>query len=451
MPAVACVAAHAPSVARAASSDTSGAATNVPAQRPNAPAGLTGRALVMVSPRTAVEAMRAVSEARIARDLASLASFRTRHTLSDTTSATEGIGAARRWIYRTLQEASRESGGRLRVAYQPFDVDVPQAHRARLVNVVATLPGTDPHTARVYVIGAHYDSRGTAVTDSTGDAPGADDDGSGTALVLELTRVLSRLRLPATVVFAAFAGEEQGLLGSTYYAQSARQAGLHIDGMWANDIVGAVRGQRGAVDSTHVRLFSPDPPTSPSRELARYTARAASGLVPGCGVRLVARPDRIGRGSDHLSFIAEGWPAARFCEPIEDYRHQHQTPRVENGERYGDLLEFVSPRFVAQVARVNAAAVIDLASAPAPVDSAVVTGAVEPDVHLRWWATADVARQGFKVLRRATTASVWQEEFWVGERSEITLPGVVVDDNEFAVVAVGYEAESRAVAARLVR
>ncbi len=421
------------------------------------PPNLRGRPLTMISPAIAVQACKAVDSTQMLADIAALAACGTRHTLSDTTSSTRGIGAARRYIYRRMQDAARTSGGRMTVAYQPFDVDVPLRKgsavrpHARLVNVVATLRGSDPSCKRVYVIGGHYDSRGTDLADSTGAAPGADDDASGVSVVLEACRRLATVRVPATIVCVAFAGEEQGLLGSDHFAKEAARQGWKIDGMWANDIVGATHSPRGVADSTHIRLFSAEPATSPSRELARYTLRASAGLAKEVGIRLVARPDRAGRGSDHLSFNAQGYAAVRFCEAIEDYRHQHQTPRVENGDRYGDELEYINPGYLAAVARMNIGTVVDLASAAAPVDSCVVRGIVEPDVHVTWWAPPDPTRQGFKVLRRSTTASTWQEEFWVGERMEITIPGVTVDDNDWGVVAVGKDSESHAVPCRLVR
>ncbi len=422
------------------------------AEAAGAPQGLTERAIVTVSPAQVVSAVKAIDDARIARDVATLVSFGTRHTLSDTLSTTRGIGAARRWIHAQFEDAAAASGGRLQVRYHTCDVPVPRLGRpsVRVVNVIATLPGDDP-AAHTYVIGAHYDSRGTALADSTGAAPGADDDASGVAVMLEAARVLSTKRFPATIVFAAFAGEEQGLLGSDCLAREMQAAGVRIGGMLANDIVGGIRGQGGTVDSTRLRVFSPDPHDSPSRELARYIARVAAGFAPGLAPRLIARADRIGRGSDHLSFTTRGWAAVRFCEPVEDYRHQHQTPRTENGVTYGDLAEHVSPRFVAQVARVNVGTIGDLASAPVPPDSAQASGTASPDVHVRWWAPNDPRRQGFKVMRRSTTSAVWQAEWWVGERTEITLPNVVIDDNEFAVVAVGRDAESVAVPVRLVR
>ncbi len=438
-----------------AASGGSARAADAPAV-PGVPPNLKGRPLSMISPAIAVQACKAVDKEQMLADVSALVACGTRHTLSDTTSSTRGIGAARRYIYRRMQDAARTSGGRMTVAYQPFDVGVPTVkggpvRPARLVNVIATLPGTDPACKRVYVIGGHYDSRATDLADSLGDAPGADDDASGTAVVLEACRRLATVRVPATVVFAAFAGEEQGLLGSDYFAKWAKQQGWQIDGMWANDIVGGTHAPRGVADSTHMRLFSADPPSSPSRELARYTLRASSGLEPNVAIRLVARSDRQGRGSDHLSFNAQGYAAVRFCEPIEDYRRQHQKPRVENGERYGDELQYINPAFLASAARMNIGTVVDLASAAAPVDSATVSGIAEPDVHVRWYAPPDARRQGFKVLRRATTASNWQEEFWVGERTEITIPAQTVDDNEWAVVAVGQDAESHAVPCRLVR
>ena len=399
-----------------------------------------------------------MSPARIEQVIRKLAGFGTRNSLSDTVSETRGIGAARRWIRARLEECSRESGGRLQVGFDAHHVEsgsrVPRP--TDFVNVVATLPGTQPESReRIYVVSGHYDSMPSSPVDGEKDAPGADDDASGTAVAMELACVMSRHRFDATLVFMAVAGEEQGLYGSTGFARDARAKGLDIEGMITNDIVGASKGPDGRVDQGRVRLFAQGVPAQkelpedvraalrtggendlPTRQLARAIARAARLYVPGLRVQTIWRLDRYLRGGDHFPFAKLGYPAVRFTEPVEDFRHQHQDVRVENGVQYGDLPEFVDFGYVAQVARVNGAALASLALAPGtPRGVQIEALKLENDTTLRWTANREPDLAGYRIVWRDTTAADWQHAMDVGNVTRATLAGVSKDDYVFGVEA----------------
>ncbi|HWP42562.1 MAG TPA: M28 family peptidase, partial [Blastocatellia bacterium] len=325
---------------------------------------------------------REISAKNIEAIIKKLVSFHTRHTLSDTESDTVGIGAARRWMKAELERYSRESGGRLKVEFYEFTQKpggrIPR--EVQIVNVVATLPGTQPESKdRIYVVTGHYDSRASNVMDATSAAPGANDDASGTAAVMELARVMSKYEFDATLVFMAVAAEEQGLNGSTHWAEMAKQKGLNIAGMITNDIIGSSRAEDGRIDNSHVRLFAEGiPPVRelsdemrallrtggendvPPRQLARYIKEIGEKYVPGMNVTVIYRKDRYLRGGDHSPFLERGYTAVRMTEPNEDFRHQHQDVRVEDGVQYGDLPEFVDFEYVAQVTRINAVALAGL-------------------------------------------------------------------------------------------
>ena len=399
-----------------------------------------------------------ISPQRIETTIRTLAAFGTRDTLSDTVSQTRGIGAARRWIRSRLEGCARDSGGRLQVAYDEHQVEsgprIP--HPTRIVNVVATLPGAQPQSReRIYVVSGHYDSMPTNPSDGESDAPGADDDASGTAVAMELACVMSRHRYDATLIFMTVAGEEQGLYGSTGFAKEARAKGLDIEGMITNDIVGATRSADGAVDQGRVRLFAQGVPPEkelppdvlaalrtggendlPTRQLARAIAQAARTYVPGLRVQTIWRLDRYLRGGDHFPFLKEGYPAVRFTEPVEDWRHQHQNVRVEDGVQYGDLPEFVDFGYVAQVARVNAAALASLALAPAaPRDVQIEALKLENDTTLRWAPGTEPDLAGYRIVWRETTAADWQHAKDVGDVTRATLRDVPKDNFVFGVEA----------------
>lgn len=310
-----------------------------------------------------------VSASRIRNTDSALVSFGTRHTMSDTASATRGIGAARRFLYNRLSEYSRACGGCLRVEYDPAIVEVtrhPARPKVNVVNVLAWLPGRD--TSRVIVIGGHYDSCicSTDRWDAASNAPGADDDGSGSSLVVELARLFSSeypKGLEATVIFAIYAGEEQGLLGSTHLAQRLHDAGYTVTAAVTNDIVGNVVADDGSSDSSSVRVFGADPDNGSSRELARYAWASGNLYNPAFAVFPVFRLDRIQRGGDHSPFVTLHDPGLRFTERLENYKRQHLST---------DTLGAVNFAYVANVARLNAATLGALALAPAAPDSVTV-------------------------------------------------------------------------------
>jgi hypothetical protein len=400
-----------------------------------------------------------ISQQRIEANIRKLVSFGTRNSLSDPDDPKRGVGAARRWIHAEL----RKCGERLEVAFDEHLIEsgprVPKP--TRIVNVVATLPGTQPQSRhRIYVVSGHYDSMPSSPVDPERDAPGANDDASGTAVSMELACVMSRHRFDATLVFMAVAGEEQGLLGSEGWAKNARAKGLDVAGMFTNDIVGNTRGADGQVDRSRVRLFAQGVPAVktlpdevvaalqtggendlPTRQLARYVKDAADRYVPGFKVDVIWRRDRYLRGGDHFSFLDAGYPAVRFTEPIEDWRHQHQDVRVVDGVQYGDLPEFVDFAFVANVARVNAAAFASLALGPsAPTGVEMENLRLENDTTLRWNANPEPDVAGYRIVWRETTAPDWQHAKDVGDVKRATLVGISKDNFAFGVQAYDRDA-----------
>jgi hypothetical protein len=395
-----------------------------------------------------------ISAARIDATIRKLVGFGTRHTLSDTASDTRGIGVARRWIKAELERCGE---GRLEVAFDSYVQEAgPRIDRpTEIVNVVATLKGTQS-PQRMYVVSGHYDSWVSDVMDATSDAPGANDDASGTAAVMELACVMAQHRFDATLVFMAVAAEEQGLLGATHYAQQAREKGLDIAGMFTNDIIGSSRAEDGRIDNRHVRLFAEGIPavkemTDPlrtllatggesdslSRQLARHVKEIGERYVPGFTVDIIQRRDRYLRGGDHIPFLERGYAALRFTEPNEDFRHQHQDLRSESGVQIGDLPEFVDPEYTAQVTRVNAAALATLALAPAaPANARVKTAQLENDTQLLWDANTEPDLAGYRIVWRDTTSPVWQHSQWAGNVTEHRIKGKSKDNYFFGVQAV---------------
>lgn len=389
-----------------------------------------------------------------------LVSFGTRNTLSDQNDPNRGIGAARDWLYAEFQKAAQTSGGRMTVEKQTFE----QAKAARvpqptmLTNIVATLKGTQPESVnRIYVVSGHYDSMCTSPTDAKCDAPGANDDASGTAAVLEMARVMARYKFDATIVFMTVAGEEQGLLGSTYFAETAKKNNLDIEAMFTNDIIGSSLGGNGVRDPRTVRLFSEGVPSnetqaeattrrsvggendSTSRQLARFIKETSERYVPAMKVWMIYRRDRYGRGGDHNPFLERGYPAVRFTEPNENYQHQHQNVRIENGIQYGDLPQFDDFSYIANVARVNAASLAALASAPArPKNVGVATG-LSNDTELKWDANKEPDIAGYEIVWRDTTSPVWTNSKAVGNVLTFTMKGMSKDNYFFGVRAIDKE------------
>jgi hypothetical protein len=401
--------------------------------------------LADVDPRVA-RLLEAISEERLTGTLRRLASFETRHTLS-TDAPARGIAAARDWMLAELRGASP----RLQVSFDAYQVPAQGERVTRdveLHNVMAVLPGRSAR--RLYVSG-HYDTVARQPggsfdwTRTDNIAPGVNDDGSGTALTLELARVFAQsgLDFDATLVFVAFAGEEQGLFGARLHAQKAAALKWTIDGVLNNDIVGGVLGGDGTADSASVRVFSEGPEDSPSRQLARAIRRQAARYVPGHQVRLVARHDRFGRGGDHTAFNQRGFPGVRFTESKENYARQHTAE---------DTFEGVSPPYLARNARVNAAALAVLALAPAAPSVRDERGRPlldrQPsgyDARLRWQASAGAT--GYRVFWRDTWAPDWQHERTVGDVRELVLPGLSIDDHVFGVAALGPAGHESLVAA----
>ena len=398
----------------------------------------------------------AVSPARLETDLRKLVSFGTRHTLSDTLSATRGIGAARRWIKAEFERISAACNGCLEVRYVSEVVSgrrVPTP--TNVVSVIAVQRGTTDPT-RTLVMSGHFDSRVTDVMNVADSAPGANDDGSGTVAVIEAARVLSRQKFGATIVYAALAGEEQGLLGGTTTAKTAQTEGWDIEGVLNNDIVGNTRGVDGIHEDTTVRVFSDGvPPTETdtqrlrrrgaggevdgiSRQLARYIDRQADRYVPRLDVWMVYRLDRFGRGGDHRAFADLGYPAVRFSESHEDYSRQHQNIRVENGVAYGDVLEGVDFSYLAKVTALNAASLASLAWAPGPPRSVRASGAGQGAAVLTWAPPADSANvAGYRVYWRRTDSPTWDHSAWAGTARTYSFTGRVIDNYFFGVASVG--------------
>ncbi len=400
-----------------------------------------------------------ISAKNIETSIQKLVGFGTRHTLSETESETRGIGAARRWLQSEFTRYSKDSGGRLQVAMDKFlqPPDERNPNLVEVVNVVATLPGEQAESRdRIYVVSGHYDSRVSDPLNAEADAPGANDDASGVAAVLEMARVMSQKKWDATIVFMAVAGEEQGLYGSTHWARMAKEKKWNIAGMITNDIIGSSRAEGGQFPSTHVRLFAEGVPPfkempdawqkqiktggendSPARELARFIKTNGERYVTGMTVDMIYRKDRYLRGGDHSPFLEAGFPAVRMTEPNEDYRHQHQDIRKENGVQFGDLPEFVDFEYVAQVTRINAAALGALALGPAaPSAVEMETKELTNDTTLHWQANKEPDLAGYEVVWRETTAPLWQRSAAAGKETRFTVPKVSKDNYLFGVAAI---------------
>ena len=376
-----------------------------------------------------------VSAKNLEADVRKLVSFGTRHTLSDTQSPTRGIGAARNWVRDEFLKYSKAGGGRMTVEMDTFTIK-PDGRRINklvlMANVLATLPGTDPTDTRVILVSGHIDSRVTDVMNATADAPGANDDGSGTVLVMELARVLAGQKFPCTLKFVAVQGEEQGLYGSGHLAERAKKEGWNLIAMLNNDIVGNSHGFDPEIsDDKHLRVFSEGVPANetpdqakirrqlssendaPSRQLARFINRTAQLYGHGHQAVLEYRPDRFLRGGDHTPFNQQGFAAVRFTEMNEDYTHQHQDLRTEKGRAYGDVIEGMDFAYLRRNAGINLATMVALAKAPAaPTKVEVLTANLTNRTELRWQAPATgPTPSGYVVLVRETSAPQWQQRY----------------------------------------
>jgi hypothetical protein len=367
----------------------------------------------------------------------------TRLSIASWSDASRGPGCGRDHIVARLNEIAKASGGKLQVVVDKFEgTSVRTSNKpAPMENVYAILPGTDEKLSKtVFLVSGHFDSRPSDDQDTKADAPGADDDASGVAVSVESARLLSKAAANgkggyrATLLFAAVSGEEQGLLGSTHLVDWLKEKGYTVGGMLDDDIV----GDDPAPGAPHrVRVFSGngeiDDCDSPSRELAR----AVEEIDGRAAIRMVFRVDRYGRGGDHYPFYKAGLPAVRFTEPLEDYNHQHQTPRTEGGVQYGDFAKYLNAAFLGNVARDNAEALRQLALAPAPPANARLTGAVTPDAKVSWSAEEDSERAGFEILWRETTEARWSIYTFAESAGETVLKGVSTDNHFFAVRSVG--------------
>jgi Zn-dependent M28 family amino/carboxypeptidase len=404
-------------------------------------------------------ALREVSAERIRASIEELVSFHTRSTLSAqdpaSVAAGRGIGVAREWIKSEFARYSKDCGGCLEVKTDSFIEQttdrIPKA--TEITNVYAVLKGTDrANASRMVLVTGHYDSRNSDIRDANADAPGANDDGSGTAVSLECARILSKLKFHATIIFLTVAGEEQGLNGSRHFAKMAKEQGWDLEAVLNNDIVGGDKNP--GQDHSVVRVFSEGVPAaateqeirriralggesdSGSRELARYIADVGRTYDAGVKPMLVFRLDRYLRGGDHSSFNQEGFAAVRFTELREDFHHQHQNVRTENGTEYGDLLKFVDYDYVARVARLNAATLASLASGPAPPGNVhLLTKNLENDSTLTWEASTGGQAAGYEVVWRSTSSPEWEHVLGVGNVTRCTLQ-ISKDEAIFAVRAL---------------
>ena len=408
--------------------------------------------------RTIANVVREIDARNIEASIRKLVSFGTRNTLSEQNDPKRGIGAARDWLYAEFLKAAEASNGRMTVEKQSYEQQkttrIPQP--TIITNVVATLKGSQPESSeRIYVVSGHYDSMCNSPTDAKCDAPGANDDASGTAAVLEMARVMAKHEFEATIVFMAVAGEEQSLLGSTYYAEQAKQKNWNIDAMFTNDIIGNTLGGNGVRDRSTVRVFSEGVPTnetpaeattrrsvggendSASRQLARFIKEMSALFVPQMKVMLVYRRDRYGRGGDHIPFLERGYPAVRFTEVNEEFRRQHQNIRIENGVQFGDLPEFVDYPYVANVARVNAASLAALALAPArPKGVTIVATRLSNDTDLKWEVNKEPDLAGYEIVWRETTSPLWTNSKSAGNVTSFTMKGMSKDNYFFGVRAI---------------
>jgi len=407
------------------------------------------------SPDAELQAISAEVDAqRLHETIATLVGFGTRNTLSDTTSPTRGIGAARRWVRARFEAIARDCGGCIEIVTPAQTVTGPRIPApTEVIDVVAIQRGSsDP--GRVVLITGHLDSRITDVLDATHDAPGANDDASGVAAVLESARLLTHRRFAATIVYGVLSGEEQGLYGGKVLADYAKAQGWRVEGDLNNDIIGNSHGGDGVNDNSVVRVFSegtkaletPEQANrrrynggevdSPSRNLARFISALADRQMPHLRAALVYRTDRYSRGGDQVSFLEDGFPAVRLTEAHEDYTRQHQDLRTENGIAHGDTIEHVDFDYLAQVTRLNAMALAALAHAPAPPAGVTLAGAVTPDTVLTW--KKDPAAVRHRVWWRDTTAPQWQHsrDAEGPEATELRLKNVSIDDYFFGVSAV---------------
>ena len=400
--------------------------------------------------------MNKVSAERIKKDVTTLVSFGTRHTLSDTISNTRGIGAARRWIKSEFDRISEKCNDCLEVSYQRDLVKKEESNRIQkdvwVVNVVAIQRGTT-YPDRYIIMSGDIDSRVSDANNYTSDSPGANDNASGMAGTIEAARVLSNYKFENSIIYLGLSGEEQGLFGGQGLVKSAKEKGWDIIGIFNNDMIGNIKGGDGIISNTDFRIFSePVPPTETerernmrrfyggevdgiSRQLARYVYKNVKTYMPEMNPMMIYRLDRFGRGGHHRPFNDAGYAGIRIMEAHENYTQQHQDIRVENGIAYGDVLEHVNFDYAKKLTSVNAINLASLAWAPPAPEEVKIGGIVEPSAKFQWSKVPGAT--GYKIYWRDTTSPTWDHSRFVGDVSEFTLEGVVLDNFFFGVTAVG--------------
>ncbi|PZD77932.1 M28 family metallopeptidase [Mesonia sp. K7] len=399
-----------------------------------------------------------VSSKRIESDVRKLAGFGTRNTFSDTTSRTRGIGAARRWIKAEFEQIAANCNNCLDVFYQSITVTPEDGnripHNAKIVNVVAIQKGTR-FPNNYIIMSGDIDSRASNTTNFTIDAPGANDNASGMAGTIEAARVLSKYDFENSIVYVGLSGEEQGLFGGKGLAEYAQKNNWNIIGVLNNDMIGNIEGVDGVIDNRSFRIFSePVPPTETerertmrryyggevdgiSRQLARYIYSTTKNIMPEMNPMMIYRLDRFGRGGHHKPFNDLGFAGVRIMEAHENYNRQHQDVRTENGIKYGDVIEGVNFEYAKKITAVNAITLASLAWAPEAPKNVSIGGVVEPSAKLKWVKSKNPNILGYKIYWRKTTSPTWDYSRYVGNVSEFTLDGVVIDNFYFGVVAVG--------------
>ena len=398
----------------------------------------------------------AVSANRIEKDIATLAGFGTRNTFSDTLSDTRGIGAARRWIKKEFETISNNCNNCLDVFYQKDFVTAEGNRRVPkdtwIVNVAAVQKGTK-YPNRYIIMSGDIDSRNSDGSDFTKDAPGANDNASGMAGAIEAARVLSQYKFESSIVYLGLSGEEQGLFGGAGFAAYAKDKGWDIIGVLNNDMIGNIKGVDGVISNVDFRIFSePVPPTETeqernrrrfyggevdgiSRQLARYVYKTTKTYMPEMNPMMIYRLDRFGRGGHHRPFNDLGYAGIRIMEAHENYTQQHQDLRTENGIEYGDKLKFVNFDYARKLTAVNAISMASLAWAPPAPENVAIGGIVEPSAKFKWDKVDGAV--GYKIYWRDTTSPTWDHSRFVGDVSEFTLNGIVIDNYFFGIAAVG--------------
>ena len=399
----------------------------------------------------------AVSEERIEQDIATLAGFGTRHTLSDTLSTKRGIGAARRWIFNEFQSIAKKCDGCIEVSYQK-NYEEPDGRRivkpVWINNVIAIQRGSK-YPNRFIIMSGDIDSRISDPNNFTDDSPGANDNASGMAGTIEAARVLSNYRFENSILYAGLAGEEQGLFGGKGLAQYAQEQGWEIIGIMNNDMIGNIKGVDGVIDNRTFRIFSEPTPANESerarksrrfyggevdgisRQLARYIHKTVKTYMPEMNPKMIYRLDRFGRGGHHRPFNDVGFAGVRIMEAHENYTQQHQDIRTENGIAYGDVLEAVNFPYAAKLTAVNAINLAALAWAPPAVKDLSIGGVVEASARFKWSKIADENIAGYKIYWRETTSPTWDHSRFVGNVEEATLEGIVIDNYFFGLSTVG--------------